>query len=356
MADYGYPEFAVSPFIVATETDGGLVLLCVGPGKRPTDAQLLRNRQYFVYDALARKLHQLPQPGFQHRLSEPSLAIMRKPNKSSQTTSKHVSLRPHVHGEAEAEADFVVAAKSYIFWGKESPHLCIYDSAIKTWSNKPVVMGSSYPEIHLPSKTLTIGGSNGTVAWVDLWYNIVLCDVLAKCPKLRYLKLPTEPCDGGINPRSLRDIAVFGNTIKYVAMLLQPGNTSSSKVPSCRWTTTAWSIKKGRRSWPKEWHMECQLDSTHIKVDSGTTAATLPTLSTLHVGLPTLSLQNDAIFHFLAKIDYRQSEHTTWVLAVDMQTKTITQAAEFRAERTLGLAWGFDASSISAYLQTAPGN
>ncbi|KAF7047101.1 hypothetical protein CFC21_056067 [Triticum aestivum] len=344
-------EFPVAPSILATETDGGLALLRVATVDPvfPPDHVRPQNCQYFVYDALARKLHQLPQPGFQHRLSEPSLAIMRKPNKSSQNTSKHVSLRPHVHGEAEAEAeaDFVVAAQSYIFWGKESPHICIYDSAIKTWSNKPVVMGSSYPERHLPSKTLTIGGSNGTVAWVDLWYNIVLCDVLAKCPKLRYLKLPTEPCDGGINPRSLRDIAVFGNTIKYVAILHHPDTS--------RWVATAWSIKKGRRSWPKEWHMECQLDSTHIKVDAAGRVATFPTLSSLFVGLPTLSLQNDAIVYFLAKIDFSPRQRTAWVLAVDMKNETAEQVVEFPAERTYCVAKGYDASRISAYLQPAPG-
>ncbi|XP_037428630.1 uncharacterized protein LOC119294530 [Triticum dicoccoides] len=352
-----HTEFAVAPYILATETDGGLVLLCVPTVNPdyPTDHLRPRNCQYFVYDALARKLHQLPQPGFQHRLSQRSLAIMRKPNKSSKNTSNHVSLRPHVHGEAEAEADFVVAAQSYIFWGKESPHICIYDSAIKTWSNKPVVMGSSYPDHHLPSKTLAIGGINGTVAWVDLWHNIIFCDVLAKRPKLRYLKLPSEPRDRGFNPRSVRDIAVFGNTIKYVAMLLRPDDTSSSKVPSCRWMATAWSIDKSRHASAKDWRMVCKLDSTRIMVDAAGTAASFPTLSSLCGSLPTLSLQNDAIVYFLAKIDFSPRQRTAWVLAVDMKNETVEQVVEFPAERTYCVAEGYDASRISAYLQPAPG-
>ena len=275
---------------------------------------------------------------------------MREPNKGTGTGN----LRPH--GQAEF-GHFVVAAQAHLFWGKKSPQLCIYHSATKTWSKKPVVIDSS-PQKHSTTKTFTIGGPKGTVAWVDLWRNIIFCDVLAGRPTLSCLNLPPplrpRPNVGAGNPRSHRNIAVLGNTIKYVEMLPHP-DRSSSTPPSHRWEVAAWSIQKANRSWPEDWHTEGNLDSTHIKVDSGTTAATLPTLSTLHVGLPTLSLQNDAIFHFLAKIDYRQSEHTAWVLAVDMQTKTITQAAEFRAERTLGLAWGFDASSISAYLQTAPG-
>ncbi|KAE8817345.1 hypothetical protein D1007_05039 [Hordeum vulgare] len=347
-----HTEFPVTPYILATETDGGLVLLCVATrdGDHHSDFLRPRNCHYFVYDALSRKLVRLPLPGFQHRLNEPSLAIMRKPSKNTRSIP-----HPHGHGHGDAEAEahhFVVAAQSYSFWRGKSPHLCIYDSATKTWSNKPVVMGSSYPELHITGKTLTIGGSNGTVAWVDLWRNIVFCDVLVKRPKLGYLKLPSAPdMEPPFEGRSVRDIAVVGDTIKYVDMLPHPDAS-----PSLHWMATAWSIKKARRSWPKEWHMECKLDSTRIMVDAARTVATFPTsLSSLCVGLPTLSLQNDAIVYFLAKIDFSPSQHTAWVLAVDMENETAEQVVEFPAKRTYCLAKGYDASRISAYLQPAPG-
>uniref|UniRef100_A0A8R7Q0U3 DUF1618 domain-containing protein n=1 Tax=Triticum urartu TaxID=4572 RepID=A0A8R7Q0U3_TRIUA len=170
-------------------------------------------------------------------------------------------------------------------------------------------MGPSYPEHHLTSKTLTIGGSNGTMAWVDLWRNIVFCDVLAKRPKLGYLKFPCGPDVGAINPRSLRDIAVFGETIKYVVMLHHP-DRSSSKVPSRHWMATTWSIDKSRHTSAKDWRMVCKLKSTRIMVDAAGTAASFPTLSSLYVGMPTLSMQNDAIVYFLAKVDFSPSQHT----------------------------------------------
>ena len=72
-----------------------------------------------------------------------------------------------------------------------------------------------------------------------------------------------------------------------------------------------------------------------------------PTLSTLHVGLPNLSLQDDAIVYFLAKIDYRDSRHTAWVLALDMMNMTVKEVEPFSARRTLGLARGYDARRIS---------
>ncbi|KAI4998797.1 hypothetical protein ZWY2020_054139, partial [Hordeum vulgare] len=99
------------------------------------------------------------------------------------------------------------------------------------------------------------------------------------------------------------------------------------------------------------------LDSTRIMVDAARTVATFPTSlsSSLCVGLPTLSLQNDAIVYFLAKIDFSPSQHTAWVLAVDMENETAEQVVEFPAERTYCVAQGYDASRISAYLQPTPG-
>ena len=77
------------------------------------------------------------------------------------------------------------------------------------------------------------------------------------------------------------------------------------------------------------------------------------TLSTLHVGLPSISLHDDDMVYFFAKIDYRDSRHTAWVLALDMRNMTVKEVVSFNAKRTLGLARGYDASRISAYLKPA---
>ncbi|KAE8792994.1 hypothetical protein D1007_32506 [Hordeum vulgare] len=61
-----HTEFAVEPFIIATETDSGLVLV---PGDHPTDVQASHNRHYFVYDACHRQLYHLPQPDLYHEIN-----------------------------------------------------------------------------------------------------------------------------------------------------------------------------------------------------------------------------------------------------------------------------------------------
>jgi hypothetical protein len=45
-----------------------------------------------------------------------------------------------------------------------------------------------------------------------------------------------------------------------------------------------------------------------------------------------------------------------WVLALDMKNMTVKDVQPFSAKRTLGLARGYAASRISAYLKPALGN
>jgi hypothetical protein len=90
-----------------------------------------------------------------------------------------------------------------------------------------------------------------------------------------------------------------------------------------------------------------------LRVDEGTAQ---PTLSTLNIGLPKLSLQDDGIVYLLAKIDYRDNTHIAWVLVVDMRNQTVLKVGEFNSMRTLGLQEGYCASRISKYLKGASGN
>lgn len=87
------------------------------------------------------------------------------------------------------------------------------------------------PLYHKTSKTLTIGGECGTVAWVDLWHGILLCDVLAERPVVfQDIPLPM-PARGNMGrflrqcePNYIRDVAIsrHKDTIKFVEMEIWP--------------------------------------------------------------------------------------------------------------------------------------
>ncbi|KAM0922176.1 hypothetical protein ACQ4PT_006395 [Festuca glaucescens] len=336
------------------ETNGGLLILRVIVG-HPSSSVLTVNREYFVYDARAAKLDHLPRPGQTDEFNDCTLAIVRKCNLSSR----------HHH---DSNCNYVVAARALMFGGPKTSHLCMYHSDTQTWSNKPVSVTNSYPRKFIPSKTLAIGGDKGTVAWVDLWRSIIFCDVLDEQPELRCLKLPKpimpKKMVGFGDPSSLRDIAVVGNFIKFVDMHVHIDRSSKTSRPR-RWKAATWSIRAGSFS-PEDWTMDHRISSTQIptppsllhelKVHAGSKAADL-TLSSLHVGLPTLSLQDDdAIVYFVAKIDFSHRRRPAWVLALDMRNMTVKEVHRFSAKGTLGLARIYEASRISAHLKPALGN
>ncbi|XBH80229.1 hypothetical protein VPH35_106012 [Triticum aestivum] len=127
------------------------------------------------------------------------------------------------------------------------------------------------------------------------------------------------------------------------------------KAAKCSMAVDARSLPLAEASWQHTGLLE--LDSSQISVlmpslvvDEGTVA-----FERLHVGLPTLSLRDDNLVYFLAKIDYRDMEHTAYVLALDLRDKTMKGVAEFGAKNTIGLGQAFIASSISKYLKVAPG-
>ncbi|KAF8660134.1 hypothetical protein HU200_057693 [Digitaria exilis] len=151
---------------------------------------------------------------------------------------------------------------------------------------------------HLTTKVITIGGANGTVAWVDLWRGMLLCDVLEKSPKLLDLPLPW-PAKGnwGIylsdSETFCRDIVVSQNkdSIKYVEMEIIPPRmiTLSSRSPDTdsylewvrpkkclpqppcsfvpgQWKVTTWSMPIPVTSWDN-WRLECTAELGEFRVD-----------------------------------------------------------------------------------------
>lgn len=297
--DYKHTDFAVDPRVLATETDGGLVLLRVV---------------------------------FCDRLSAMDF--------------------PH----------YVLAAHSGGIGYGDPAELYLYHSDTKTWTTKRLVLKpqqfSDPDTYHSTCKAITIGGYGGIVAWVDLWHNIILCNVLAERPKLHCLDLPAPivPVDESSqsDPSCVRDIALLDDGLfRFVEMQFHVAQPGSSSGTSGYWEAKVWSAKRSSSS-VKDWHADYEFRSSDIaelpilQVDPGKAQ---PTLSTLHTGMPNVSLQEDGIVYFLSKVYHCNNDHVAWVLAVDMRNKKIEKVGEFRPTRTVGLADGYSATRISKYLK-----
>jgi hypothetical protein len=335
--EYKHTDFTVEPHVVATETNGGLVLLRVVFDDHLSPMKFPHYGEYLVYDASGPSLEHLPVPT-DVLFSDDSVAFLRK---CTQGTDHNYVL---------------VAHSGEIGYGEPS-ELYLYHSDTKTWITKPLVVKPSpdpFP-YHSTCKAITIGGGIGIVAWVDLWHNIILCNVLAKHPKIHCLELPTPILGPGEalcgDPRSIRDIALLDGLFKFVELKFHDKLGSSALD---YWEAKVWSIKRSSLS-AKDWIAEFEFKSSDIselpmlpQVDP---SKAQPTLSTLHTGLPNLSLQDDGIVYFLSKLYYCNNSHTAWVLAINMRSKTVEKVGEFSPMRTVGLARGYDATRISKYLK-----
>lgn len=252
--------------------------------------------------------------------------------------------------------------------------LYLYRAGADAWTCHPLSLhGLVDPTsfIHVNTNTITVGGEAGTMAWVDLF-----CDLLP-CPYtpllLRYFPLP-PPLRLSAHtkltgcPRFSHDIALVQGRFNFTQMRIhvKPGSITNGTYISQGWTLATWSAP-ATNPWKQGWRQDCNLSASDLSVDANTMnfqllpklsdhqqGTTQQTLERLHVGHPTLSLQSNDIVCLMAKVD--QWDDHAWVLAVDMKNRRLKDVAQFGAERTLGISLVYISSMISEYLRTAPGN
>jgi hypothetical protein len=353
-------HFAVQPEIVAS--DGGLALLRVPLGDE-SDSLDPDISEYFIYHAgimgQSPTLTELPHPRPYEFLDHHTSIVRHCPNRQ----------RHHDNHDC-AHCSYTIASlcpahthHSYQY------QLILLHKDTMAWSYETIPTNKETANSHpCTTNTINIGGKQGTVGWVDLWQGILFCDVLAAEGRraLHYVPLPPPFVEKrGVYmgpPRCCRDIAVVDGFIKCAHLQVRVvlgSSTYDGGFTSDGWSAALWSMEI-TDSLSEPWYLDCELDSTdlcdslpELKVDPGTAQ---PTLQRLHIGQPTLSLQDDGVIYFLTKIDHRDDDRNGWVLAVDTAKKTIQSVAGFGCERTLGFELVYIASRIAEYLQATPGD
>ncbi|KAF8670658.1 hypothetical protein HU200_050470 [Digitaria exilis] len=136
----------------------------------------------------------------------------------------------------------------------------VFSSENQSWSTKVASISvdletTSYGLIvHDPSKAVAVGWSS--MAWIDLWWGVLLCDGLDQdAPVLRLIKwpVPSPPKDVAdlYSPEASRDASLSDGAIRFIEMTFYyDGHTHYSRdAVDIGWTGTIWKRSYSSKEW-----------------------------------------------------------------------------------------------------------
>ncbi|XP_037428849.1 uncharacterized protein LOC119294706 isoform X3 [Triticum dicoccoides] len=184
----------------------------------------------------------------------------------------------------------------------------------------------------------------GIIGWIDLWWGILLCNVLDKKPTIRFVPLPVpEPCDTSefhlmfenLTPRPHRHVTIFNDLIKCVELdfHVQDAFCNMKRAKDYGWMAKTWT----RSIYSDVWCDGLTIDTSEISFTDSSLPNLLPgmfdeennlTWKKLTSAGPTLSLLDDNVIYIMAKES--MCHPTAYVLTVD--TKSLKLESELVKE------------------------
>ncbi|VAI01221.1 unnamed protein product [Triticum turgidum subsp. durum] len=184
----------------------------------------------------------------------------------------------------------------------------------------------------------------GIIGWIDLWWGILLCNVLDKKPTIRFVPLPVpEPCDTSefhlmfenLTPRPHRHVTIFNDLIKCVELdfHVQDAFCNMKRAKDYGWIAKTWT----RSIYSDVWCDGLTIDTSEISFTDSSLPNLLPgmfdeennlTWKKLTSAGPTLSLLDDNVIYIMAKES--MCHPTAYVLTVD--TKSLKLESELVKE------------------------
>ncbi|XBI31435.1 hypothetical protein VPH35_055000 [Triticum aestivum] len=260
----------------------------------------------------------------------------------------------------------------------------------------PVEVSEEDMPYHKTDKTITIGGERGTVAWVDLWRGILVCDVLVEpLVIVQHIPLPV-PARGnwghnrvrkqlvqipmymdvqdkgtGVQvlysifsgePNYIRDVAISRHkgTIKYIEMEIWSLTKVYSKAPDSylewvRWKRSVAQVIPG--GWKaRTCHHGCQRRLTVsdpcdlLSKLSGSASDTTTSLQKLQMAFPSISIDDDDIVYLACSTKHGIMEVMEFMIAVDVWNKTLRGVAQLDVQKSRVFFPIFRTSEICRYL------
>ncbi|KAM0902323.1 hypothetical protein ACQ4PT_019365 [Festuca glaucescens] len=248
--------------------------------------------------------------------------------------------------------------------------LYIYRSDSKAWCTQVARIAEDMETqnatlklaLHYPTSVVHAG--SGLIGWVDLWWGVLLCNVLDENPAIRFVAVPVpEPCkplteffvkfeDQNCAKRPYRQMTVHNGVMKFIELEYHTARFNTKRRDDHGWMATTWT----RPISSDVWHEVLTFDTSDISVtDWSSMHLLLPeifdgekklTWEKFISGAPTLSLHDDHIVYIVVKSVWHQ---TAFVLAVNTRSLTLESGAQCLGEMIASLEPTYVPCALSSY-------
>ncbi|RCV19792.1 hypothetical protein SETIT_4G004400v2 [Setaria italica] len=290
-------------------------------------ADLIDGNDFYIYQPAGGdgpSLTRLPRPPGDVILDTHRVGILSCPANDHDGSTGLSLLRPH---RPRQEKFYMVAAlcDDESALGRGRFVLYVYNSKLQAWTATNVSVEDQHFRkyqdqgyfLHFNTRAIAVGGEDATIAFVDLWKGILLCDLshVKDKPWLRYVPLPRPSGSPRLGDayRS-RDIAVVDGHFKFVR-----ARDEWTDCPTCgsdefySWRSTVWTRPVSASSLLDDsWQLVCDMHG------------------------------------------FLWDEWPAWVIAVDMMNNRLPGVAGFDAQRYVATGFGYLHSRISKYLKKTP--
>ncbi|KAL6644846.1 hypothetical protein ACP70R_016454 [Stipagrostis hirtigluma subsp. patula] len=249
----------------------------------------------------------------------------------------------------------------------------VFSSESQAWSAKAARV-SDDPEtrgrhllLHEPSKAIATGGSS--LAWVDLWQGVVLCNVLDEDPVLRMIRWPVPPSVGehmvdGYLASSVRDATLRDGVIRFVEVdfgddamdmdIFEVDFGRRHRAMDIYWKATVWKRDTGSKDWDRCLTADIAKIVDTTRSGSGCShllrmvwddASDKLDIGKVSWAAPVLSLSDEDVVYFVAGI---VSRNHVLVFAINVREERLEELRQ----NTVGNH--YSAWSFSSFLDTNP--
>lgn len=215
--------------------------------------------------------------------------------------------------------------------GGEVAELFRYSSATKKWELKRLDMPASIGLYPLCYETDAVFAFGESMCWADYHRGILLCDVAAADPSLRFVRFPLPEfwdhfLDGRGLPAKYRTACVSGGRLWFVDVddgrfrrarsSPDDGRLRGAPRSSGEGTVTTWTLRTPELEWTKEHTLRFSELWSDRKYRRSPLPRSMP-------GFPMVDMRQADVLHFVVKGRWESAE-PHWTITVDIRNRSPT--------------------------------